>query len=114
MEFRLRIMDITQTTKRLFLLFLLFAVTVLLAACGTDDPTELPAERPYGNVAGHVVDATLVGATVTAYGFGNGVRGVALGSAITDENGSYSLDIQAPSQPITHFARNPSIPPRKR
>jgi hypothetical protein len=93
-------MNITQTSQRLFSLFLLFAVTTYMVACGPGGSTELPGERPYGSIAGHAVDATLVGSTVTVYGFANGARGVTLGSAITDENGRYTLDIQAPSQPI--------------
>jgi hypothetical protein len=93
-------MNITQTNKRLVLLALLFAVTTFLAACGPGGSTELPGVRPHGSIAGHAVDATLVGSTVTVYGFANGARGVTLGSAITDENGHYTLDIQAQSQPI--------------
>lgn len=93
-------MNMTQTIQRLFPLFLLFAVTAYMVACGPESSTELPGERPHGNVAGHAVDATLMGSTVTVYGFANGTRGETLGSAITDENGRYSLDIQAPSQPI--------------
>lgn len=93
-------MNITQTSQRLFPLLLLFAVTTYMVACGPGGSTKLPSERPHGSIAGHAVDATLVGSTVTVYGFANGTRGVSLGSAITDENGHYSLDIQAPSQPI--------------
>lgn len=93
-------MNLMQKSKQLFPFLLLITVTILLTACGPGGSTELPGERPYGSIAGHVIDATLVGSSVTVYGFANGTRGVTLGSTITDENGHYTLDIQAPSQPI--------------
>lgn len=79
-------------------LFCLFLPAMLLLACGAD--SELPPQRPVGNISGKVVDASLSNARVTLYAYGKGSRGRRLGGTITDVDGNFSLGIQAASQVI--------------
>ncbi|NOX91879.1 MAG: hypothetical protein GXP18_05360, partial [Gammaproteobacteria bacterium] len=92
----------THTKSRpLFLLsVLLLAAALFLAGCSPGDSLNLPTERPSGVIQGNVVDGILVGSRVNVYGFKNGVRGVLLGNAITDEQGGYTIELQEPDQPV--------------
>ncbi len=94
-------MPIYKQSQPLFLLstFLLVAAS-FLAGCSPDDSLKLPGERPSGIIQGNVVDGILVGSRVNIYGFENGTRGVLLGTAITDEQGGYAIELQAPDQPL--------------
>jgi len=76
----------------------LLMLAMLLLACAPDDIGTLPPERPFGTISGQAVAGPIANAQVTVYGFGNGTQGTRLGSAQTDDNGAYSIDIQAPSQ----------------
>lgn len=93
-------MNITAICKQGLLLLLLLVVVPFLAGCSPGGSQSLPETRPAGTIKGNVVDGVIVGARVTAYGFTGGVRGVTLGSAITDEKGSYAIEVQAPDQPV--------------
>ena len=94
-------MPIHKQSQLLFLLpVLLLAAVSFLAGCSSDDSLDLPKERPLGVIQGNVVDGILVGSRVSVYGFGNGVRGVLLGDAVTDEQGGYTIELQAPDQPL--------------
>ncbi len=75
----------------------LLVLAILLLACAPDDIGTLPPERPFGTISGQAVAGPIADAQVTVYGFGNGAQG-SLGSAQTDNNGAYTVDIQAPSQ----------------
>lgn len=85
-------------TAHKYLYFLL--VIFLLGGCTPGDPTQLPPTRPFGTITGNAVDASISGAQVNIYSFKNGVRGIKLGDATTDNSGAYSVDIQSPDQPI--------------
>lgn len=81
--------------------YLYFLLTItLLWGCAPGDSTELPDERPFGTVTGNAVDGLIVGAQVSIYSLKNGIRGLKLGEATTDDSGAYSVDIQSPNQPI--------------
>ena len=80
-------------------LYFLLAIA-LLWGCAPGDSTELPDERPFGTVTGNAVDGLITGAHVSIYSLKNGIRGLKLGDATTDDSGAYSVDIQSPNQPI--------------
>ena len=86
---------LTHRLKRVGILPLL---TIFITACSNG--TSLPPERPVGVVSGKVVDGVVAGAQVTLYSFTNGARGKRIAGATTDENGNYSIEVQAPSQLI--------------
>lgn len=71
---------------------------LLLAACGGD--SQYAPLRPAGTLHGVAHDGPVVGGTVTVFGFASGTKGLALGSAITDDNGAFTISVVAPSQPI--------------
>jgi len=94
-------MSIHKQSQLLFLLpVLLLAAVSFLTGCSSDDSLDLPEERPPGVIQGNVVDGILVGSRVSVYGFGNGVRGVLLGAAVTDEQGGYAIELRASEQPL--------------
>ena len=85
-------------------LILAMSILLLLHACGggggSGSGSSLPPQRPLGAVNGNAVDAVIVDGTVNVYAYQGGVRGSLLGDAVTDQEGYYSLDLRAPSQPI--------------
>src|SRR3990172_11488807 len=85
-------------------LLLAILAPLTLSSCGGGggggDTSSLPPLRPTGLVDGNAVDAVIVGGTVNVYGFSGGVKGELLGSAVTDDEGFYSLDLRATSQAI--------------
>lgn len=91
---------------------LLIGFTILLCSCsqggggtpganGGDSSTDnVPQQRPSGTLHGKAVDALIVGGTLSVYSWDGGVKGGLLGSAITENDGGYSLAIQTPSKPV--------------
>ncbi|MCI0508207.1 MAG: hypothetical protein L0Z73_19195 [Gammaproteobacteria bacterium] len=77
-------------------------LTLLIAGLttGCSDETSLPPERPKSVVSGKVVDGVVSGAQVALYTIANGARGGRLATAVTNDNGNYSGEVQAPSQLI--------------
>ncbi len=78
-----------------YLLMLLFATTLI--SCGVES-TDLPPERPKGNINGFAIDSAISGGTVSVYSFTNGTRGERLGGGVTNGAGAFSVEIQAESQ----------------
>jgi len=90
-----------KQSQSLFLLSALLLATIfLLAGCSPGDSLSLPEERPSGVIQGNVVDGILVGSRVSIYRFGDGTRSVLPGTAVTDEQGGYTIELQAPDQPL--------------
>lgn len=80
-------------------------VSFILFACGGggddgDDNNGIAPVRPSATISGHDVDALIVGASISVYSWQNGTVGDLLGTATTDEEGYYSLEIQAADQPV--------------
>ncbi len=69
-----------------------------MTSCTSD--TELPPERPKGEISGTVVDGIISEAEVSVYEFGDARRGARLGSTTTDVEGKFSVEIQARDQLI--------------
>ncbi len=78
---------------------LILMVSLSLIGCGSNSGGG-PKHRPAATIKGFAVDAQIVGGTVSVFGFKNGVKGDLLGSAITDEQGFYRIDLAAPDQHI--------------
>jgi len=89
-----------QLQPLLLLSVSLLVVASFLAACSPNDSLNLPEERPSGVIQGNVVDGILVGSQVSIYGFESGMRGVLLGTAVTNEQGGYAIELQVPDQLI--------------
>ncbi|WP_345855777.1 hypothetical protein [Shewanella algae] len=72
-----------------------FIAAALLTGCGDD--TVIPPEAPIGSIKGNAVDALIIGGTVRAYTFENGVKGeeITVAPVITDEKGYFKIDVQA-------------------
>ena len=73
---------------------------VLLAACGGAGSGGLPPARPDAVISGVAFDGPIVHATVSVYGFANGVAGSLLGSALTDAQGRYAVTVRSADEPI--------------
>ena len=88
-----------KTLRNTLRILLAFVLLFSLYSCGGGSDA-LPPERPAGVVDGHAVDAVISGGIVSVYAFDGGEKGKLIGSAVTDQEGYYSLDLRAPSQPI--------------
>ena len=71
----------------------------ILVACGGGSG-ELPPARPTSTVSGNAVAAEIQNAQVAVYTLDRNGKGALLGSGVTDAQGFYSLEMQAPSQPV--------------
>ena len=79
--------------------FSLGLLAVILAGCGSGSG-DLPPVRPSSIVSGHAIDAEIKNGQVAIYAFGRAGKGERLGGGVTDENGFYSIELRAPSQPV--------------
>jgi hypothetical protein len=75
-------------------------LSLILLGCSPSDPVDLPTERPIGTVSGVVIDNVIANAQINIYGFTSSGRGTRLASATSNENGEFSLDIQAADQVV--------------
>jgi len=89
-----------QLQSLLLLSVLLLVVVFLLTGCSPGGSLDLPEERPSGVIQGNVVDGILVGSRVNIYGFESGTRSILLGTAITNEQGGYAIELQTSDQPV--------------
>ena len=62
--------------------------------------SDLPPERPQGQISGFAIDSAITDGKVSVYGFSNGVRGEKLGSGTTDATGAFSVPLRAASQVV--------------
>ena len=89
----------TMTIKNRFFILpaaLVLTAFALLTSCGGS--SDLPPERPYGQINGYAIDSEISGGTVSVYSFANGVRGEKLGEGTTDSVGAFNVKVYGPSQ----------------
>jgi hypothetical protein len=75
-------------------------LSAFLLGCGSE---KVPDAAPAGVIRGNAVDALIIGGTVRAYNFKEGMKGEEISTApvVTDENGFFSIDVKANhDQPI--------------
>ena len=90
-----------KITKRFNALFVGITIIAALAGCGGSE--KAPESPPKGIITGYAVAALIIGGTVRAYSFTEGKKGeeISTSPVITDENGFFSIDVQANhDQPI--------------
>ena len=86
---------------KILFLFVVTIIAIVATACGGGGGSgDAPGERPISQISGNAVDALIVGGDVAVYSFASGSRGELLGTGVTDDAGLYSVDIQAPDQPV--------------
>lgn len=83
-----------------FFLVLIFVCCVSFVACDNGDKNDIPERTPSGGVDGNAVDALIINGTITVFEWENGTKGAQLAQATTDENGYYSVAVQAETQPV--------------
>ena len=74
-------------------------LVLVLVACGGDQGS-LPPSRPFGIVSGNAIAAEIDNGHVAVYSLDRNGKGALLGTGDTDTQGFFSLDLQAPSQPV--------------
>lgn len=75
----------------------------LICSCsgsGNNSGSAVPPQVPTATVKGVAHDNILIQSTISAYRYTNGQIGQLLGTATTDNNGNYSITIQAEDTPI--------------
>ncbi len=83
-------------SKKLFSVPLLLSTTLILAACGGSSDSSPPTQEANAvSISGKAAKGLIIGGVVTAYPIIDGVVDfeAALGTAITDESGAYTIDI---------------------
>lgn len=73
---------------------------VFAAGCGGGSGGDLPPERAPTTITGYAIDGPLVEADVRIYAFRDGVKGDLLASTLTASDGSYTVELHVPSQPV--------------
>lgn len=77
----------------------LLCLSVAVAGCGGGNGG-LPPERPDTTITGYAIDGPLVESNVRLYSFRDGVKGELLAKTLTGSDGSYTVTLQAVSQPV--------------
>ena len=87
---------IKKNTMNFLLVLSLIFFCVSFVACsnkgGNDNPT--------GGVNGNAVDGLVINGTITIFEWASGTKGAQLAQTTTDENGYYSVAVQAETQPV--------------
>jgi len=79
----------------------IIALCILLSSCGGNSSGDSkPGPVPTAGVSGVAHDNILIGSTITIYSYKTGTQGAVLGTATTDQNGSYSAAITSESIPV--------------
>ncbi len=87
--------------KKHFIIIILFTVWGLSACDGFgDNPNALPPERPAGTINGRVVDGTIIDSQINVYSFENGSIGELLASTTSNNEGSYTIELQQKNQAV--------------
>lgn len=84
--------------RSILLSFIVFSLVAGVAGCGAG--FELPPLRPQGTLSGVIADENMQDSTVRVFSLQNADKGVLLGETTVNDDGSYSVDIRAKSQPI--------------
>ncbi len=83
------------------LLFIISLIVTLLSACGLGgNNLTLPGERPHGTIKGEVLGGLYTGGEITAYTFDEKNTPQFAARTTIQENGSFTLSLQAPTQPV--------------
>ena len=75
-------------------------IASVLVACGGGGSGDLPPVRPSSTISGNAAAAEIQNGQVAVYALDQNGKGALLGSAVTDAQGFYSLDLQIQSQPV--------------
>ena len=92
---------IKKNTMNCLLVLSLILFCVSFVACNSGGGgNDIPEPTPTGGVDGNAVDALVINGTITIFEWASGAKGARLAQTTTDENGYYSVAVQAESQPV--------------
>jgi hypothetical protein len=94
------------TVMKKFMYGAMVVAGLVLTACGgAGSGSGAPGGVPNGGVSGVAHDNVLIGSTITVYQYSSGQAGAVLGSATTDQNGNYSISLQAETTSLLLVAK---------